>query len=29
MLGAAYFATEKYADAVTTLSPLGIAGMKY
>jgi tetratricopeptide (TPR) repeat protein len=28
MLGAAYFAMEKYADAVTTLSPLGIAGMK-
>jgi tetratricopeptide (TPR) repeat protein len=28
MLGAAYFATEKYADAVATLSPLGIAGMQ-
>ncbi len=28
MLGAAYFGAEKYADTVTTLSPLGVAGMQ-
>lgn len=28
MLGTAYFGAEKYADAVTTFSPLGVAGMQ-